>query len=452
MNDRIYSVSEISAEIKNALFNYFPGTVSITGEVSNYKLHSSGHLYFSLKDQKALIRAVMFSARGKLSADIKDGTKVIAQGRISVYEPQGNYQIIVEKMALSGEGELYREFLRIKKKLENEGLFEESIKKPIPPYPMSIGIVTSETGAVIRDIYNVLKRRAPYVKKYLYPAAVQGANAHESLIEGIEFFNNEFPVDVIIIGRGGGSMEDLWPFNNENLAYTVRNSSIPVISAVGHETDFTIIDFVSDRRAPTPSAAAEIAVRDINDIQAFLNASLDSMDECLRQGVLDVKRNISSLKRDFYISSTGRLNIKKQLLDTLSENMHASLKAKNESVFKKLQRARERMIMLSPSRRYADYSGRIKRLEDRMASAHAAYIEKYKAKMNLLRNSLDNVNPLSILDRGFSLVYNNKNDIIKNYDKVSANEQLKVRLSKGRIDVTVNSSKEDFNGSGETGK
>lgn len=449
-NDKIYSVSEISTEIRDALQHHFPGSVSIAGEISNYKLHSSGHLYFSLKDQKALIRAVMFNARTKLRGDFSDGVKVVAKGRIAVYEPQGNYQIIVESMASSGEGELYREFLRIKKKLEEEGLFSEERKKPLPPYPMTIGIITSETGAVIRDIYNVLKRRAPYIRKFLYPAAVQGENADETLMKGIQYFNDEFPVDVIIIGRGGGSMEDLWPFNSERLAYAVAGSSIPVISAVGHETDFTIIDFVSDRRAPTPSAAAEIAVRDIADIQAFLGDSVSVMADTLKHKHDNMRREISSLKRDFYISGTEKISHKRQMLDEMHDEMAQYIDDRLRIFNEKRRTLREKLILLSPAKRYLDYRNKLSRMEEKMIARYDTIIREKKAHLRLLASSLDSINPLAILNRGFSLVYNDKNVIIKNYSQTSPEETLRVRLGKGGLDVTVNNSKEEFNGSGET--
>ena len=281
MTEKIYSVSKITREIKNLLKKSLPTDLKIIGEISNYKLHSSGHLYFSLKDDKALIKAVMFNA-GKNGVKYQDGDQVICDGYIGLYEPYGSYQIIVSSIEKSGQGELYKQFLKIKEKLQKKGYFDNEHKKDIPLYPMSIGIITSSTGAVIRDISNVLKRRAPYIKKYLYPANVQGENAHKSLINGIEFFNTQILTDVIIIGRGGGSMEDLWEFNNEDLANSVFDSKVPIISAVGHEMDYTIIDFVADKRAPTPSAAAEIAVRDINDIRMDLKKHNMKMNTTIR--------------------------------------------------------------------------------------------------------------------------------------------------------------------------
>ena len=256
------TVRELTAYIKQLVdSDMLLSNVSVSGEISNFKHHSSGHMYFSLKDQDAVIRCVMFrtyNARMKFIPE--EGMKVIVRGYVSVYAPGGTYQLYAEEMQPDGTGSLYLAFEQLKRKLEAQGWFARERKKPIPRLPRAIGIVTSPTGAVIRDILNVLQRRYPNIRVIIYPSAVQGNDAPAQLARGIRYFNGERNVDVIILARGGGSIEDLWPFNDEGLAYAIYDSQIPIISAVGHETDFSISDFVADLRAPTPSAAAELAV------------------------------------------------------------------------------------------------------------------------------------------------------------------------------------------------
>ena len=262
--DNILSVFQLNTYIKRTFEqDFILKSLSVEGELSNFKAHGSGHYYFTLKDDKAQVSCVLF--RSYTTGDersLKDGTQVIVKGRVSVYEKTGQYQIYVSSIKKAGLGDLYIQFEALKKKLEQENLFDEIHKKPIPLYAERIGIITSETGAAIRDIVQVAKRRYPFVELILYPSLVQGNMAKETIVEGIQYFNAKERVDVLIIGRGGGSIEDLWPFNEERVARAIYESEIPIISAVGHETDYTISDFVSDLRAPTPSAAAELAVFD----------------------------------------------------------------------------------------------------------------------------------------------------------------------------------------------
>ncbi|MCL2253547.1 MAG: exodeoxyribonuclease VII large subunit, partial [Lachnospiraceae bacterium] len=254
----VYTVSQVNSYIKNMFTqDYLLGSVSVKGEVSNCKYHASGHIYFTLKDVKGSITCVMFAGnRPGLSFRLSDGNQVVVSGAVDIYERDGKYQLYAKKITISGQGQLYEQFILLKNKLEEMGMFAADYKKPIPRYINTLGVVTSSTGAAVRDIINITKRRNPYVRVLIYSAAVQGEAACDSIIRGIETLAKE-NVDVIIVGRGGGSYEDLWAFNEEKLARAVFNCDIPVISAVGHETDTTIIDFVADLRAPTPSAAAE---------------------------------------------------------------------------------------------------------------------------------------------------------------------------------------------------
>ena len=289
-NTLVLSVSQLNRYIKmNFDADENLANIFISGEISNFTNHyRTGHLYFTLKDDSAAVRAVMFNSSAKrLKFMPEDGMKVIARGRVSVYEASGQYQLYVDDMQPDGVGALNLAYEQLKEKLQKEGLFSELHKKPLPPYPEKVGVITSPTGAAVRDIINVLGRRFPYAEIVFCPVLVQGDGAHLQLTDAVNLFNSERAADVIIIGRGGGSIEDLWEFNDEGLARAVYNSEIPVISAVGHETDFTICDFVADMRAPTPSAAAELAVPDANELQYALSALKNRMFLNVSSGIAD---------------------------------------------------------------------------------------------------------------------------------------------------------------------
>ena len=309
MKIRALDVSEANSYIKRILINDpILCSLKIKGEISNFKVHSSGNVYLSLKDQNSKINCVIFRNDYDKSLNLENGTKIIANGYISVYEREGSYQLYIKHIEVAGIGNLYIEFNKLKEKLQKEGLFDYQYKKPIPKIPKSIGVVTSPTGAVIRDIINVTKRRYPKVHIKLYPVKVQGQGSKEEICEGIKFFNEVHPVDTIIVGRGGGSIEDLWSFNEEEVARCVFESKIPIISAVGHEIDFTICDFVADMRAPTPSAAAEIATPSLEDlhfkldnIQTRMNKSLSNIVEYDEQKLKYTFKRINTILNDLNI-------------------------------------------------------------------------------------------------------------------------------------------------------
>jgi len=269
MDSKVLSVANVNAYIKQLMDrDFILKNLWVEGEISNYKAHSSGHLYFTLKDGSSSISCVMFrSYVANLQSPLKNGMKLMVNGSVSVYERSGQYQIYVKQVREDGLGKLYQAYEALKKKLASEGLFEEEVKQALPQFVKCVGIITSDTGAAIRDIVQVANRRNPYVQLRLYPSLVQGPDAADNIVRGIQYFNSEEdPVDVLIVGRGGGSIEDLWPFNEEVLARAIVASHIPIISAVGHETDFTIADYVADHRAPTPSAASELAVYDYGEV------------------------------------------------------------------------------------------------------------------------------------------------------------------------------------------
>ncbi len=361
--------------------------VWIKGEISNLKYHSSGHVYLTLKDEGSALRAVMFKgAVMKLPFKMENGMKVSANGRIGVFERDGAYQLYIETMEQDGQGDLFKKLEELKRKLTLEGLFDERYKKPIPRFPKRVGVVTSPTGAAVRDILNILKRRYPLCEVYLYPALVQGASAAASVARGIEFFNKSNPVDVLIVGRGGGSIEDLWAFNEEVTVRAIFASQIPVISAVGHETDFTLSDAVADLRAPTPSAAAELAVPDSEEIA--------------------------------------------QGLDTYKARMKALLLKKAEESEIKLRLISERASAESFTRRIENLMQSADRAFDMLIRATEGKLEKKRNSLTECAVKLDALSPLKVFERGYSVAYSG-DKVLRSIKQVKDNDMIKLVLSDG---------------------
>lgn len=400
MSDKYLSVSTISRYIKHLLdTDKNLQTIFIKGEISNLKQHSSGHIYFSLKDETSKINAIMFSNNAKkLNFVPTDGTKVLAIGRVSLYEATGNYQIYINEMLEDGVGNLYIAFEKLKEKLSKEGLFQEKYKVLIPKYPAKIGVVTANTGAAIKDIISTIKRRYPIAEVYLFSSLVQGEQAKYDLVKKIEQAD-QFGVDVIIVGRGGGSIEDLWPFNEEIVAKAIFDCKTPIISAVGHEIDYTIADFVADLRAPTPTGAAEIAVPNIIDIISHLNH-------------LKIRLNESILKN---------LNLKKLYFDSL----------------------RNSYIIKNPNFIYENKRQKLDLIETTLNSNILLKLENNKKEINNLLIQLDLLNPLNILKRGYSLTYKN-NKIVKSIKNIKEKDNLIVKLSDGNINVVVRSVEDEI--------
>lgn len=325
MEPRVATVSQINGYIKMILDkNVILNNVWVKGELSNFKLHYSGHIYTTLKDDGGVLKAVMFrSAASKLAFTPQDGMKVVARGRVGVYENGGVYQLYIEEMIPDGVGELFIAYEQLKAKLQGEGLFDERYKKPIPRFPSRVGVITAPTGAAVRDIINVITRRYPLARITLYPAQVQGTGSAQSVAKGIEYFNETNGADTLIVGRGGGSIEDLWAFNEEAVARAIFNSRIPIISAVGHETDFTIADFVADLRAPTPSAAAEIAVPSVTELSALIESDKSRLIQAQLSRLKNLQLRINSLKL-----KTPReiINDNAQRVDNLTNRMENRFK------------------------------------------------------------------------------------------------------------------------------
>lgn len=346
----VYSVSQVNSYIKNMFTQDFVlNSIYIKGEVSNCKYHTSGHIYFSLKDKGGVISGVMFAGnRGGLNFTLKEGQNVIVLGSVSVYEKSGSYQVYAKQIMLDGAGQLYQKYEELKKELEEMGMFDIMYKQPIPKYATKIGICTASTGAAIQDIRNISSRRNPYVQLYLYPAIVQGEDAAASIVQGLRYLD-EMDMDVIIVGRGGGSIEDLWAFNEEAVARTIFNMKTPVISAVGHETDTTIADYVADLRAPTPSAAAELAVFDYNEFKNKLFQYKRTLENKLER---EIQKNRILVKnyeaRVNYVSPKNQLLTKKQYVDELFTKMENLFKNKLTNDKHTLGILAERLNGLSP--------------------------------------------------------------------------------------------------------
>ncbi len=350
MSEIIYSVSELTGLIKEHLELSFP-KFKLQGEVSNCKYHSSGHVYFTLKDEEAQIPAIIWrSLAGKLSFDVENGVEVIVEGRLELYPPSGRYQVICQKIAVKGEGALQQRFAELMQKLASEKLFEESGKKPIPRLPATIGLVTSRTGAVIEDIKTVLSRRYPIAHLVLCPVKVQGTGASEEISRAIDYFNHQAKLrpDVLIVGRGGGSLEDLWAFNEETVARAIFNSDIPIISAVGHETDITIADMVADRRAATPSMAAEIAAPDVSDILASIDGTLSYLGRYLQQRLDGAQREINSVLGSVAFNQPVKLIENKQAgIEACLNDMTYSINAKHLNLQHRFNSAFQKLELLS---------------------------------------------------------------------------------------------------------
>ena len=351
MAGNVYTVKQVNAYIRNMFTQDFMlNRIYVKGEVSNCKYHTSGHIYFSLKDESGTIACVMFAGqRGGLSFRMAEGQQVIVFGSVSVYERGGTYQLYARQIRLDGEGVLYEKFQALKKELEEMGMFAQEYKKPIPPFAMRVGVVTASTGAAVRDIMNISRRRNPYVQLILYPAQVQGEGASESIVKGIHMLE-QAGVDVMIVGRGGGSIEDLWAFNEEIVARAIFDCSVPVISAVGHETDTTIADYVADLRAPTPSAAAELAVWDIRLFDQRLQETAlqmnRQMDRQIQVSRLRLQKYEARLR---YLHPGNKLREKRQILVDLEDAMRRDIEQKIQRARHQLAIYIEKMRGLSPA-------------------------------------------------------------------------------------------------------
>lgn len=392
--DMAISVSELNSYIKNKIADdEYLNNVLIKGEISNFKNHYTGHMYFTLKDENSLIKCIMFKSYAqKLDFMPKDGMKVFVLGGVSVFERDGIYQIYVKAMQEDGVGILYKKYEELKQRLDEEGYFDESHKQKIPLMPKVIGVLTSQTGSVIRDIINVSTRRNPNVQIRLYPVPVQGEGAAEKIADGIRFMNENNLADILILARGGGSLEDLWPFNEEIVAHAIYNSKLPIISAVGHETDFSISDFVADLRAPTPSAAAELAVPDIYEI--------------------------------------------KQKINVYQNRLRMSLVKKVEIMKLRYEKCMNSRVFKEPTRNINDNYLRVDNYIKRLENTIKIKQKEEKTKYIELISKLDALSPLKTLTRGYSIVETD-DKIIKSSKQLSTGDKIKLRFSDGQKNAEI---------------
>ena len=395
MKLKTLSVGEVNNYVKKLVENDFIlKNLNVKGEISNLKFHSSGHIYFSLKDENSKVNCIMFKNNAvNLDFRLEEGMKVEIKARLGVYHKEGTYQLYCENIKKAGIGELFEEFHKLKKELSEEGIFDEKYKRALPKFPKRIGIITARTGAAVRDIINVIQRRNKSLDIILYPAKVQGENAADSIIEGIRYFNNEKSVDVIILGRGGGFIEELWAFNNRDLAYEIFNSRIPTVSAVGHEVDFTISDFVSDMRAPTPSAAGEL------------------VSPSLKEMINDLVN-----KKEFLHRAVDRrfLNAKKDV-----DLLYKGLKGNN------------------PTHIIEKRIKEVNTLEEKLNFLGKRKIDKAKDELIALNRILQTLNPLNTLGRGYSVIMDKEDKVINNVSELKKNDMVKVIMKDGSVNIDI---------------
>lgn len=416
MDIKYITISDLNRYIK-AKFDIDSNlnNVYLKGEISNFKHHTRGHFYFTLKDENSRLSAVMFNFNAsKVGFEPEDGMKVLVSGRISVYEATGSYQIYVNTMEMDGIGNLYLEFEKLKKKLASEGLFNKEHKKPIPKYPKTIGIITAPTGAAIRDILSTIKRRYPIAKTILFPALVQGEGAKESVTRQLKKAQ-EYDLDVIICGRGGGSIEDLWCFNEEMVARAIYESKIPVISAVGHEIDFTIADFVADLRAPTPTGAAEMAVPNITDLNNLFNQLKIRATKAIQNKIDGTENRLKTVtSKQILKNPLSIYEIKEQRLDNLLDRLQLFIANK----------------LKEDNLRYH------KIIDNKLLKEPTKILENKEYQFNILLKTVTILNPMKLLDSGYSIV-KNKNEVITSVKLVNVDDVINIALKDGTIDAKV---------------
>ena len=438
LDRRIWTVRDLVASVRTHVEREY-GDTWMEGEISNFRAHDSGHLYFTLKDQNAQIRAVMFRSQAKLLRfRPENGMQIVLRGRVTIYEDRGELQVSAEYLEPKGAGALQVAFEQLKAKLEAEGLFEAARKKPIPTLPRRIGIVTSPQAAALRDILNILRRRHYTASVLIFPAQVQGEAASGEVSTGIRYFNKARNVDVIIVARGGGSAEDLAAFNNEALARIIAASGIPVISAVGHESDFTIIDFVADLRAPTPSAAAELVIRSRLEVEEQAEGLRQRLARAMRYRLLMGRQALTELaQHGAFGRMVDAINRRQQKLDDLKNRLERGER-------QALERHRRRLEVVGAAVRHYDVrrmlAGIHKELDSRISRLTAALrtvLLRQRGKIDQLAGRLEALSPLAILDRGYALVFDSSGALLKDALRVQSGDEISARLANGTIVATV---------------
>ena len=439
INREIYSVSSLNKQARQILEKKF-NEVWIEGEVSNLAMPSSGHIYFKLKDQYSQISCAMFRQKNRsINFPLEDGRQVLVKGKVSLYEIRGDFQVIVDYIEESGEGVLRRRYEELKKKLKAEGLFDENIKKAFPKIPKKIGVITSPTGAAIKDVLSILNRRFPIAPVIIYPTSVQGKNSVTEIIEAIKIAESRKECDVIILTRGGGSIEDLWSFNEEDVARAIANLSIPIIVGVGHEVDSTIADFVADKRAPTPSGAAEIITPDAKALSALINNQSKRLIRIVNTTLNLTKNSFSNIIHRLKISYPG-IQIKQfsQRIDDLENRSYIGISRKIEKSIIKIDKLIAGLRNLSPKKNIIRFRDRLAWISENLTRTIFESIENKNMRIKLVNQTLKAVNPLATLDRGYAIVsLGEEKTIISDSSQLSIGSKINLRLSKGEASAEI---------------
>lgn len=437
-NDRIFTVSSLNAEVRLLLENEM-GIVWLVGELSNLSMPVSGHWYFTLKDSRAQVKCAMFRGNNRrVTFKPANGTQILVKARLSLYEPRGDYQLIIESMQPEGDGRLQQQFEQLKMNLAAEGLFAQSLKKPLPEQPKRVGIITSKTGAALHDILNVLQRRDPSLPVVIYPTMVQGEGSAISIAQAIGRANARQECDVLIVGRGGGSLEDLWAFNEEIVARTIAASQIPIISAVGHEVDVTIADFVADMRAPTPSAAAELVSRDNSHQTQKINQKTQQLTHSVRQYLSDRRRHLTQLQHRLERQHPQlRLNQQSQRLDDASSRLERAMKNYIVHHRQHLNRNEHKLALHSPVQTLKQQANRLERVESRLHDAMDRRLLTARHQLAMAAEKLETVSPLATLGRGYSITRDSKGKVIRDTNQVSHGDIITTKVANGEIQSVV---------------
>lgn len=434
----IYTVSQLNTEVKFILEDTYPH-IWVEGEISNFAAPNSGHWYFSLKDQTAQVRCAMFRGnQRKLTISPKDGMHVLIKARVSLYENRGEFQLIAENMEERGEGKLQKAFEQLKKKLAAANLFAEQYKKPLPTYPKQIGVITSPTGAAIRDILTVLQRRHPIVPVIIYPTLVQGTQAAPAIVKAITTANSRNECDVLILARGGGSLEDLWPFNEEQVAYAIFQSNIPIISGVGHEIDFTIADFVADQRAPTPSAAAELVTPDREELLTILLQQSRHLSRQMSHHLHHSKQQVGWLQKHLSQQHPKRqIAEKMQRLDYSELSFIQTQQRMINTLRVKLNDLNLQMMQHAPQHKMQAVQIQLTLFQQKINNVTLKTIHQQKTILIRMAAKLDTLSPLATLQRGFAMAFNHDKHILRDANEVKAGEEIEVRLARGKLSCQV---------------
>ena len=434
----VYTVSRLNREIRTVLEQGFASLI-LTGEISNFITPASGHWYFSLKDEKAQIKAAMWRGNNRSqSYRPENGAQVTVRARVSLYEPRGDYQLIVEHMEPAGEGQLKQEFDALKMRLAAEGLFSSAYKKPLPQNINRVGVITSATGAAIKDILTVLKRRAPQLEVIIYPAMVQGKEAHVHLINQIQLANARNEVDVLIVGRGGGSLEDLWCFNHEQLARAIYQSELPIVSAVGHEIDTTISDYVADVRAATPSAAAELVSPNTQELHSKVIELINRLNNAFKHDMADKRALATQLQHRLNLCHPrNQLNQKAQRLDELTIALQQGMRNRLYQQERTLNNLTPRLMRQSPDKKLSQASHQLMQIQTRLEQAMQHKLQHAQNSLALQASRLDSVSPLNVLARGYSITKTQQGKVVKSVDHIKTGDVLLTELADGAIKSTV---------------